>query len=180
VKNDETTVNEPAAPSRRILGAAIDRRSVLKGIAIAGAGAAVPLLAACGGSSGNTSAENNPERTPGSSTPSSTPQSSPSDGGNGSSADVLTPTADVPVGGGVILPAKQTVVTQPTKGTFEGFSSTCTHMGCTVANIQDGRIICPCHGSMYSIKDGSVLGGPAPRPLPKKPVKVEGPDVVSA
>jgi Rieske Fe-S protein len=53
-------------------------------------------------------------------------------------------------------------------------------MGCTVANISGGKIICPCHGSMYSIKDGSVLGGPAPLPLPKKPVKVEGTDIVPA
>ena len=101
-------------------------------------------------------------------------------GGGGGPVDVITKASDVPVGGGVILPAKTIVVTQPTKGQFEGFSSTCTHLGCTVANIYGGKIICPCHGSMYSIKDGSVLGGPAPAPLPKKPVKVDGTNIVLA
>ena len=36
------------------------------------------------------------------------------------------------------------------------------------------RIDCPCHGSEYSIKDGAVLAGPAPKPLPAKTIKVSG------
>ena len=66
------------------------------------------------------------------------------------------------------------MVTQPTAGEFKAFSAVCTHMGCTVSQIADGRIDCPCHGSEYSITDGAVLAGPAPRPLPAKTIKITG------
>jgi Rieske Fe-S protein len=38
--------------------------------------------------------------------------------------------------------------------------------------VSGGTIRCPCHGSQYSIADGSVVNGPAPRPLPAKQVEV--------
>ncbi len=71
----------------------------------------------------------------------------------------------VPVGGGVIYPTHGVVVTQPTSGTFKCFSSSCTHQGCTVNKVAAGLIRCPCHGAKFSIVDGSVKAGPAPRPL---------------
>jgi len=49
-----------------------------------------------------------------------------------------------------------------------------------VSSISGGTINCPCHGSQYSITDGSVKGGPAPAPLPKKPVKDVGGNIVPA
>jgi Rieske Fe-S protein len=64
---------------------------------------------------------------------------------------------DVPVGGGVIAGALGVVVTQPTAGDFRGFSSICTHQGCTVSEVNNGTINCFCHGSRYSIEDGSVV-----------------------
>jgi Rieske Fe-S protein len=96
----------------------------------------------------------------------------------GSGAEVLAATADVPVGGGVI--AGGVVVTQPAEGEFRGFSSTCTHQGCTVASVTDGVISCPCHGSRFSAEDGSVERGPATAPLPEVAVGVEGGNVVRA
>jgi cytochrome b6-f complex iron-sulfur subunit len=48
---------------------------------------------------------------------------------------------------------------------FSVASAVCTHLGCTVAHFQsDQRFHCPCHGSVFGA-DGSVLHGPAPRPL---------------
>jgi Rieske Fe-S protein len=42
---------------------------------------------------------------------------------------------------------------------------TCTHKRCTVEyNTDKQRIVCPCHGSTYSL-DGKVLKGPAEKPL---------------
>jgi Rieske Fe-S protein len=38
-------------------------------------------------------------------------------------------------------------------------------------------INCPCHGSRFSITDGSVVQGPATTPLPAYPVKVSGAEV---
>ncbi len=77
---------------------------------------------------------------------------------------------DVPVGGGVILAEQDTVITQPQPGQFRAFSATCTHLGCQVERVSDGTIRCPCHGSQYSVTDGSVVHGPAPKPLPAKTV----------
>jgi Rieske Fe-S protein len=102
-------------------------------------------------------------------------------GGAGSAgAAVLTRTASVPVGGGQILAAKKVVVTQPTAGSFKAFTAVCTHKGCIVGSVFDGTINCPCHGSRYSIKNGSVVNGPATRPLAAIPIKVEGTSIVEA
>jgi Rieske Fe-S protein len=84
------------------------------------------------------------------------------------------------VGSGVILKDQKVVVTQPAKGTFLAFSAVCTHLGCTVATISGDQIMCPCHGSVFSVKDGSVLGGPAPSPLPPVQVSVKGGQVVES
>ncbi|HYF74354.1 MAG TPA: Rieske (2Fe-2S) protein, partial [Nocardioides sp.] len=75
--------------------------------------------------------------------------------------------ADVPVGGGVIYADQKIVVTQPTEGEFQAFSSICTHQNCPVTAVKDGTINCTCHGSKFSIEDGSVATGPATKPLAK-------------
>ncbi len=56
----------------------------------------------------------------------------------------------------------------------------CTHQSCIVGSVKDGKISCPCHGSAYSAKDGSVLNGPATRALAEVPVAVEGGKVVKS
>jgi Rieske Fe-S protein len=93
---------------------------------------------------------------------------------------VLVATSDVPEGGGVILDQPQVVVTQPTAGEFVAFSSICTHQGCPVADVADGTINCNCHGSRFSVEDGSVVAGPASSPLPPIDVTVDGNSVVRA
>ena len=65
----------------------------------------------------------------------------------------------------MILKNANYVVTQPTKGTYKAFTKICTHMGCKVASIKNGNIHCDCHGSEFSIKDGSVTHSPATEPL---------------
>ncbi len=88
------------------------------------------------------------------------------------SGDVLAKTSDIPVGGGKIFKDDKIVVTQPTQGEIKAFSATCTHLGCTVTSVSDGKIHCPCHGSIFSASDGSVAHGPAKKPLPAKNVTV--------
>ena len=68
-------------------------------------------------------------------------------------------TAEVPVGGGVIIDDKMVVVTQPKKGDFKAFTSVCPHEGCTVGSVTDDVILCPCHGSRFSRRDGRRAAG---------------------
>ncbi len=60
--------------------------------------------------------------------------------------------------------AEQNLVLFRDEEGFYAISSTCTHLGCTVAHSKDG-FACPCHGSRFD-RNGRVVGGPAPRPLP--------------
>ncbi|MBB5135986.1 Rieske Fe-S protein [Thermocatellispora tengchongensis] len=92
------------------------------------------------------------------------------DGGGGGFAT----TADIPEGGGKVFESEKVVVTQPSAGQFKAFDITCTHQGCPVDAVADGTINCPCHGSKFSISDGSVQGGPATKPLAEKKIKVSG------
>jgi Rieske Fe-S protein len=96
--------------------------------------------------------------------------------GSSAAPSALAKTADVPVGGGVIV--GDTVVTQPTAGVFKGLSSVCTHAGCNVNAIADGTIDCPCHGSKFNL-DGTVAHGPATKPLAAKAITVQGDSIVA-
>lgn len=86
--------------------------------------------------------------------------------------------ADIPVGGGVIRAMDKVVVTQATAGQFKAFSAVCQHQGCLVGSIEGKNIVCPCHGSSYSIVDGSVVTGPTTKPLIAKTATTEGSDLV--
>jgi menaquinol-cytochrome c reductase iron-sulfur subunit len=55
---------------------------------------------------------------------------------------------------------------------FTAFGMNCTHLGCPVNWRQDaGLFLCPCHGGVY-YADGSVAGGPPPRPLVRYEVRI--------
>ena len=58
------------------------------------------------------------------------------------------------------------------------FAPQCTHLGCAY-HWDDGakNFLCPCHTSTFSI-DGKVLTGPAPRPLDRYAVKLDGSKVM--
>ncbi|HEU4514590.1 MAG TPA: Rieske (2Fe-2S) protein [Nocardioidaceae bacterium] len=92
--------------------------------------------------------------------------------------EVTVAASDVPVGGGTIMADEKVVVTQPAEGDFRAFSAVCTHQGCPVQTIAEGTINCPCHGSQFSVEDGSVVTGPATSPLKTLAVTREGDDLV--
>ena len=94
----------------------------------------------------------------------------------GSAGPVTAKTSEIKVGGGAIFAAGQAVITQPTAGEFKAFSSICTHAACPVADVTD-TINCNCHGSKFSITDGSVVNGPATQPLAARTVTVSGDSV---
>jgi menaquinol-cytochrome c reductase iron-sulfur subunit len=55
---------------------------------------------------------------------------------------------------------------------FTAFGLNCTHLGCPV-NWRAGAelFLCPCHGGVY-YADGTVAGGPPPRPLVRYSVRI--------
>ncbi len=157
------------------------RRTVLRGAVLAGV--AVPFLVACSDdepSSDGTTTTSSGSDDPTSPDDSSSPPESTDDGGGGGGGEAIASVSDVPEGGGLILDDPKIVITQPTAGEFLAFTSICTHMGCPVDNVTDGTINCTCHGSMYSIEDGSVVGGPAPEPLAEEAISVDGDDITLA
>ncbi|MFH8476791.1 Rieske (2Fe-2S) protein [Streptomyces sp. NPDC018000] len=97
----------------------------------------------------------------------------PTDDASASKA-ALAKTADIPVGGGMIFADLGVVVTQPKAGEFKAFSSKCTHQGCAVSSVSEGTINCHCHRSKFDVATGSVMAGPATKPLPARPITVEG------
>jgi Rieske Fe-S protein len=141
------------------------RRTLLAGAGLAG----VSVLAACssGGSSSASSSAPSSSAAAGGSQPSAS-------SGSGSGGTVLGATSEIPAGGGKVFTAEKVVVTQPSSGQFKAFSAICTHQQCIVDQVANGTIDCPCHGSKFSITDGSVVAGPAPSPLPSQPITVAG------
>ena len=72
------------------------------------------------------------------------------------------------------------VVTQPQADQYVGLSAVCPHQGCLVSQVTNQKIICPCHGSQFSITDGAVIQGPAQTGLPSVPVEHTGDQIVLA
>jgi Rieske Fe-S protein len=154
---------------------AVSRRTALSCAATVGLG--LPLLGACGddggGAEGGSTPASDSSRGPSSPAPPSGPPARAPAPAGGAPGEGLLSTADVPVGGGVVIGAREVVITQPRKGEFKAFTAICTHAGCTVGGVTD-TINCPCHGSTFSIVDGSPTGGPAPSPLAEVPISVVG------
>ncbi len=131
------------------------RRTVVAAVGAAGLAAA---LTACGSDDGAKS--------------SSTEQ--------GAAGTALAKTSDIPEGGGKVFKDEKVVVSQPKAGEFKAFSTICTHQKCPMVDLKDDVLSCNCHGSQFSITDGSVKKGPATQPLEAKQVKVDGDSITLA
>jgi nitrite reductase/ring-hydroxylating ferredoxin subunit len=60
-------------------------------------------------------------------------------------------------------------------GTYYAVGNRCTHMSCMLSDgsIDGENVKCPCHGSVFDLKTGNVVKGPARKPEPSFQVKVE-------
>jgi 3-phenylpropionate/trans-cinnamate dioxygenase ferredoxin subunit len=66
-------------------------------------------------------------------------------------------------------------------GTYYAIGDSCTHRGCKLSSgklKEDGIVVCPCHGSLFDVKTGDVVKGPAVTPEPSFSVKVEKDDIL--
>lgn len=133
----------------------LDRRTVLRHVAVVGTGAAAVSLVGCSSTG--------------------TATTTPAAGASTPAGKTTVKKADVPVGGGKIISGL--VVTQPTAGSFKAFTSVCTHQGCQVSAVQNNRIICACHDSLFDASSGAPVGGPAKTALAAKTVTDAGDSV---
>jgi Rieske Fe-S protein len=79
---------------------------------------------------------------------------------------------EVPIGGVRLFryPTEKDpcILIRPDEQTFVAYSQKCTHLSCAVFYAREkNRLECPCHEGYFSIKNGDVLQGPPPRPLPR-------------
>ena len=61
-------------------------------------------------------------------------------------------------------------------GRLYAFDDTCTHKGCSLAQgeLEGTTVTCPCHGSQFDVTSGTVLRGPANRPVRSRAITLEG------
>jgi Rieske Fe-S protein len=80
---------------------------------------------------------------------------------------------DLPKGEGKLLADRRIVLYRDEGGVLRAMSSVCPHRGCDVDwNGNEKVWDCPCHGSRFA-PDGTVLRGPAMRPLSPAEVPAE-------
>ena len=148
------------------------RRTVLCGVAAALAAGGV-VTTACGAQ----------QSAAGGTTAGTSQSSSTSNTGQpGGQGTVVGKVADVPIGGGVVVPGPngKLVLVQPTSGEIMAFNAACPHRQVIVAAPKDGTITCPGHGSQFDGATGALKRGPAKTGLTSVAVKVDGANVVLA
>lgn len=65
------------------------------------------------------------------------------------------------------------------EGSIYAITDTCTHRGCSLSDgtMEDGEVICPCHGGRYDLRTGKVVAPPPMRDETSYAVRVDGSDV---
>jgi nitrite reductase/ring-hydroxylating ferredoxin subunit len=65
-------------------------------------------------------------------------------------------------------------------GVFYAIGNKCTHRGCALSNgtLNRDTVQCACHGSVFNVKTGSVINGPAKKPEPKYELQISGDQIL--
>jgi arsenite oxidase small subunit len=72
-------------------------------------------------------------------------------------------------------PQDRCILIRTGEAEYVAYSQKCTHLSCAVYfSAKQDRLECPCHQGFFSVKDGSVLQGPPPRPLPQISLERDG------
>lgn len=87
----------------------------------------------------------------------------------------------------VLMRLDEALMDAETRGRSAGgvvaYSAICTHQACEVKTwlSKEQALVCYCHSSKFlPLKGSEVAGGPAPRPLPSLPLKLDGGQLVVA
>ena len=77
-------------------------------------------------------------------------------------------------------PQDHCIMIRTGKEEYVAYSQKCTHLSCAVYySAKNDRLECPCHQGFFSVKDGSVLQGPPPRPLPRIALERDGAKLIA-
>ena len=95
-------------------------------------------------------------------------------------------TSEIPAGGSVLFtyPHKDrsAVLIHLASGEFVAYDAVCTHLGCQIHFDEEpikgweskkDNLFCACHGAVFDPKNGDVLAGPPPRPMPKLKLEID-------
>ena len=136
------------------------------------------VVAACTRNTSTTSEVTQSENT---STPETT-QTETTTEPNTTTANVITTINDLAVGQSVeftSVAGTSAILFRSSENKVYALSRICTHEGCSVDfDMNQNRLICPCHGANYEASDGSVISGPTTKSLAKIKVEIQGQDIV--
>ena len=153
-----------------------NRRNVLKIMLV---GAISFVVAACTRNSNTTTSETTQNEN--TSTPEST-QTESAPAPENATANVITTTNDLAVGQSLEFTSSagiSAILFRSSEDKVYALSRICTHEGCSVDfDMNQNRLICPCHGANYEASDGSVISGPTTKSLAKIKVEIQGQDIV--
>jgi nitrite reductase/ring-hydroxylating ferredoxin subunit len=70
----------------------------------------------------------------------------------------------------------QKIVVANVNGSCYAIGNICTHRGCKLSEgtLSGDKVQCPCHGSIFDIKTGAIVKGPAANPEKSFKVKLDG------
>ncbi len=65
-------------------------------------------------------------------------------------------------------------------GGFLAIGNRCTHMACMLSDgrLDGDKVVCACHGSVFSLRTGNVVKAPAKKPEPAYQTRIEGDEVL--
>lgn len=97
---------------------------------------------------------------------------------------VIAQTGEIPVRGYKIFQyptdTAPCILVRTTETDYAAYSRICTHNSCPVFwHPEDNEFVCPCHGGVFSVTNGTVLQGPPPRPLPQVRLRIRGNDILA-
>ncbi len=74
----------------------------------------------------------------------------------------------------------QSVLIANVNGEYFAIGNICTHMGCKISAgiLEAEKAQCPCHGSVFNVRTGEVIKGPAKKPEPSYKLKVSGTQIL--
>lgn len=62
------------------------------------------------------------------------------------------------------------------EGQLHGFSDTCSHAECSLAEgeLEENQVVCPCHGGSFDVTTGEVMAFPPKQKIATFPVRIDG------